>query len=687
MPLTAQAATSTARFTDSIGVNIHLGYNSFVGMGDNAYNRFDLVKSALDYLGVFHVRDTFAYDYYMPQVDVLAAMNIRFNVYMGTGVHVNYVGEIARIKARAAAVESVEGPNEVDNWPAIFKGQTGIAAATAEMRQLYADIHGSSALNGGGKLTPVLNFTLARPDGYAAYGEMGPYTDAGAAHIYPASGAPPAAAISAGITAAARYASNQPVVITEGGYSTLPQAGVNGSVSEQVQAKYTLSYLLDAWNAGVSRTYLYELLDEHADPAGLDREQHFGLFRFDGSAKPAAVALHNLTTLFADPGAQPGFAPGTLNLSVSGLPAATGHQLLLGKSDGSFSLVLWNETKLWDSAMQKDLVGPSVPVSIDLATPANLTLYDPLLGTTALQSWAGKNHIQLSLPDHPLILSISPVPAPTVKVWFANLDTNWAYDASLAKSAAVPAGGGTIDVGLLGLAGLKVPAHVAVSIDAHGGTTLRLVEGWDTLKTVRLLDNAGGSYRAEGFVHADALMGGTAASSITLDGVKRGIVTTGAGNDGVTVKAAAHSGNAADASNCFRIDTGAGDDQVGVQADTTGTNVIVTLGTGRDVLSLAGVQTGSIDGGAGADRIDFGIAHTAFSLILRRGEAAGDTYLNLKGTGISGGDVLDLHGYGAGAKLTVAGAGVLRVTAADGEAETIYAPGVIKLVASDYVFH
>ncbi|RYJ01549.1 MAG: hypothetical protein EON47_10405, partial [Acetobacteraceae bacterium] len=349
MPLASQSPTSAANFVDSIGVNIHLGYNSFVGMADDAYNRFDLVKSALGYLGLLHVRDTFAYDYYMPEVEALAAMNIRFDVYMGTGTHVDYAGEISRIKAHAASIESVEGPNEVDNWPAIFNGMTGVSAATAEMRQLYNDIHNSSVLNGNGKTTPVLNFTLARPDGYAAYGDMAPYTDAGAAHIYPPGGAPPAAAITAGLAAAARSAPGQPVVITEGGYSTLPQSGVNGSVSELVQAKYTLDYVLDAWNAGVDHTYLYELLDEHSDPTGLDREQHFGLFRYDGTAKPAAVALHNLTTLLADPGAKPGFVPGTLGLSVGGLPAATGHQLLLGKSDGSFSLALWNETNLWNT--------------------------------------------------------------------------------------------------------------------------------------------------------------------------------------------------------------------------------------------------------------------------------------------------------------------------------------------------
>ena len=39
----------------------------------------------------------------------------------------------------------------------------------------------------------------------------------------------------------------------------------------------------------------------------------------DGTAKPAAVALHNMTSWLADPGTLP-FTPGTLDYTLRGAP-------------------------------------------------------------------------------------------------------------------------------------------------------------------------------------------------------------------------------------------------------------------------------------------------------------------------------------------------------------------------------
>lgn len=532
----------------------------------------------------------------------------------------------------------------------------------------------------------MLNLTLARTDGYAAYGDLSPHSDMSSAHIYPPGGDPPASAIAAGIAGAARSAPNQPTVITEGGYSTLPQAQVNGSVAEQVQAKYTLAFLLDAWKAGVSQTYLYELLDERPDPRGLDREQHFGLFRYDGSAKPAATALHNLTTLLADPGAAADFAPRPLGYSLSGVPATT-QQLLLGKSDGSFSLILWNETDLWNNATQAPVTGPSASGTLALPGSASIQLYDPLVGTTALQRWTGQSHLQLSVPDHPIILSIQPSPPIYGRLLLSNRDADWSFNPGLARSVALGPTGTTVDAKALGVPGLSAKAHVSIGVDGQGATTIRLTEAWDTLKTARIEDTDGGTYSIGNFVHADAVLGGDAASRLTLLDVKRGSIDMGAGSDTLSIQAAAASGAARDASTRFEIRTGAGDDAVTVTATTSGTNLRLSLGTGTDQATLAGVRSGRIDGGAGADIVDLGAGSHAFDIVLRHGEAQGDAYRNFAGAGKSGGDVLHLYGFGTGAKLAVKTVGTIQVTAADGTADTIIAPGVSKLVAGDYVFH
>ena len=55
--------------------------------------------------------------------------------------------------------------------------------------------------------------------------------------------------------------------------------------------------LLDSALHGNAATYLYELVDSHPDTTNASPEAHYGLFRQDWSAKPAAVAIHNLTTI------------------------------------------------------------------------------------------------------------------------------------------------------------------------------------------------------------------------------------------------------------------------------------------------------------------------------------------------------------------------------------------------------
>lgn len=60
-------------------------------------------------------------------------------------------------------------------------------------------------------------------------------------------------------------------------------------------------------------------MDEGPDPSGTNLENHLGLFRWDGTAKLAATALHNLTSVLHAPPPATAALP-LAGLTVSGLP-------------------------------------------------------------------------------------------------------------------------------------------------------------------------------------------------------------------------------------------------------------------------------------------------------------------------------------------------------------------------------
>lgn len=402
---------STAAFLNSIGINTHLTY--LESSGDGSYNMskngVPNIQTDLLYLGITHVRDSFGYDYNMNRVDKLGALGISFDALMGTGPGVVYSSEIANINARAAIIDAVEGPNEVDNWPAIFNGQTGIAAAVAEQRTLFSDIHNSSALQGRGHSTPVYDLTVANPASLNGLGNLAPYADYQSVHAYPPQTGPQPW-LNNWLRQYSLGAPGLPLVMTECGYSTVPQIGNEGSTSESAQAKYNLMILMEARLSHVSRAYLYELMDGHADPTGKDREQHFGQFRADNTCKPSAVALHNM---FAILGATSGSAASSpLSFTLSGMPASA-HSLLMEKSNGTYFLALWNERLLWDVTLLKDIEVAPVPVSLDLGLVAKaVRLYDPLISSAASFTTKAVTHIVLNVPDHPIFVEIDPQTPP-----------------------------------------------------------------------------------------------------------------------------------------------------------------------------------------------------------------------------------------------------------------------------------
>ena len=398
---------TAANFVKSLGVNVHLNY------GDTAYADAQTVLKDVAYLGFTRVRD------HTPSLDtasiapyaLLAGQGIAFDLDLPSGA-VDLKAAIGLLDGFAAklpgALAAVEGSNEVNLWPVSFNGLSGLAAAAALQKAFYTAVKADAQLQS----IPVLNTTLggASQAQYAQLGTLSACCDYGNTHIYPQGTQTPNDYIAANVTWSTPDTPGKPTVITEGGYFTMPGVAAWEGVSPDVQARYTLDYVLDAAAQGIPATYLYELLDERPDAGNTDREQHFGLFYNNGTPKPAATALHNLTTILADPNDSVATVAGA-SFTVSKLPSS-GHVMEVTKANGASDIVVWAEPSLWNQATASVVAAPVCNVTVSLASTAQaVAVYDPMLGTAAVSQLANVNAANLALPDHPLVVEVGPAPS------------------------------------------------------------------------------------------------------------------------------------------------------------------------------------------------------------------------------------------------------------------------------------
>lgn len=403
----ARAPIRAADVVDAIGVNTHIAYS------DTAYAAVDRVRGALSYAGIGHVRDLL-----QSQVDEPGA-GVHLEAFARTSdVRFTFIAtdpDLPRARAwldRFAArypgrIEAVEGPNEVDHWPIGYAGLSGQEAAVRYQGDLYAAVHGDRALAGA-----VVYSATGLGD--AAAPALAAVMDFGNQHPYPRNGMPPAAHLPLEIEATHRtLAPTHPMVVTETGYPTLvghPEISFGrDGVDEDVQARYLLDLLFDLRQAGVVRTFLYELMDEKPDPAGRSIEWHYGLFHGDGTPKAAATALHNLTALLADRAPRAGsFEPAPLLVTVTGLPR-NGATTTLAKADGSYQVVVWAEPPIWDAVAGRPIAPEAhvVDVAID-GQARTLAVDDPMTEPVRIAGPVTARHIAVTVTDHPVIVEVTP---------------------------------------------------------------------------------------------------------------------------------------------------------------------------------------------------------------------------------------------------------------------------------------
>jgi hypothetical protein len=247
---------------------------------------------------------------------------------------------------------------------------------------------------------------------YTSYAPVAADCDFANQHPYPKGGRQPAAIIR---QAHDEYVGprgampGKPMMFTEFGYHTLvgkpARQGRWQGVDEDLQAALLINGLLDAVSIGVSRTYIYQLLDGYADGAAApDQERHFGLFRFDGSPKPAATALKALFTVLADSSADARvFAPAP----VAAVVEADGpvRALRLRNASGRAFLALWNETPVWDVQSASRLAITPTTIAVRLSGAASVHQID-LVDPAQSRIFPPSNAARLAVGAHPMILAI-----------------------------------------------------------------------------------------------------------------------------------------------------------------------------------------------------------------------------------------------------------------------------------------
>ena len=410
---TGTTAINVGDFLDSIGVCTH------VAQGVDAPSQG---ATALSYAGIRNVRDDGNPDAVKDWIAMHQSAGVRVCMLPDSDVATTI--DMAKQLNAAGALLAVEGPNEANNFPVTYEGQTSTSAMTFVpvahfQRDLYAAVKAEPSLKGipvfhaseaGGSepdnvglqfLTIPSGAGATMPDGtrYADYANTHNYVCGHSSKLvdnvaWSASdptlnGDWDGPYVEYGHTwhgGFAGYSSADlvplPKVTTETGWVT---SGSN-AITEEQQGRLFLNLYLAAFTRGFAYTFIYMLRD---DP----NQGYWGLFDTSYQAKKSGTYLHNLTTVLTGAEAK---TPGKLSYAIAGKPA-TVHDLLLQKGDGTFALVVWDERPS----------GGSDDVTVNLTTPrASVRVYDPTTGTSPTRTLAGVSSVGLTLSDHPMVIAL-----------------------------------------------------------------------------------------------------------------------------------------------------------------------------------------------------------------------------------------------------------------------------------------
>jgi hypothetical protein len=411
-------------FVNSIGVVTHLTYTNSL-----YYTEWPQIYQSLQTLGVRHIRDGF-YNWssgspFISEHQQLAQAGI------GTDYVVPYnssttAQQIEAMSPQVEDMEALEAPNECDVPENC--GGTSSTSASQDISNMLSFLPTIDAA-GSDLSIPVAGPSFVYPATYSDVGNLSSEMNFNNLHVYfggryPGNtgwGAPDAEGNDYGsfpfwLDQANDEGPGAPVWVTETGYITFPSSATTCSenpntgnmtvglcpynIPQTTAASYVPRTLLLAFQDGIQRSYLYELVE---DPSSDD----YGLLNSDLSPRPAYEAVYNLIANLSDPG--PSFTPGQLSYSVNG-GGSTPKQVLLQKRDGSFWLILWLEQSSYDEATNQST--PVTPQSVTLTVNGSYQI--PNVGQfadTGSLTWSslpGPSSVSLTISDQLTIVKILP---------------------------------------------------------------------------------------------------------------------------------------------------------------------------------------------------------------------------------------------------------------------------------------
>lgn len=409
---------NAASFVDSIGAYVSA---SFVTASD---------KTRLQELGIRHIRvelpptevDT------LNKVKELTQLGIKLTMVMDPRTLTTADEAVPLANKFAGSVAAIEGPNELDIYPFQYKG----ASFPNGLRMFHQELYQAVKRDPSTAQLPLLSPSIAGIGNVSVLGRVD--CDINNLHYYPKGGSIPAVPFLDDIAIPkikALCGDNKPIIITEAGYHSATNYPATDSwfgVPESISAKYSSRLLLEYFNRGINRTFIYNLRDIAPNLQKNDRELHFGLLRYDGTPKPAFNTIRNMVSILNTPAvktqlksrsrqsfkAKKTSSPRQFMSVRNTLPGVSLqgdlsnlHHTLLQESGNSYYLILWQEVDSYSASSRQAISVPARPIKVILNTPLKTaTLYNPLKSANPISRVTQRRELSVSVPDHPLIFKL-----------------------------------------------------------------------------------------------------------------------------------------------------------------------------------------------------------------------------------------------------------------------------------------
>jgi hypothetical protein len=390
--VTGTQALTNFQFTDSVGVNVHLSY-----IGTVYSTNFPQILQSMTALGVKHYRDglsqgapTVQYE----NAESLGKAGIKGDWLMD--IH-DSASTINSAYANAPdAVAAFEGPNEDDaqvgstitTFMELLHNTVHANPATAAMPIIAPSFEDVASFKTQGNLSSLVNFGNM----HDYLGTFNPETGPWGGGFYNCGGY---GGIQFDICLAQMVAVGEPVISTETGYAS------GQGLSDAIIGRYELRTLFNSLRVGISRTYLYELID---DPSSLN----YGLLTDSFSPRPDYTAIKNVMSLLEDVSFS---QPGKLNYTIAGQTQNV-YQLLLQKSNGTFYLAIWLGVQSAD-AQEPSTIYNIAPQNVTLSTStpiggATTYVLDDSGNMTSTSTQLTNGSLPITVTDRITIVALSP---------------------------------------------------------------------------------------------------------------------------------------------------------------------------------------------------------------------------------------------------------------------------------------